>query len=152
MNLSEKSEIFQWPVTHYVFVEKIGPFHETAMRAWQTVREKVPEILKATKILGGMSLYKVSPTMIYRAGFRVDSKPAQLPEGLQYASFAGGKYSRYTLRGSYANLPQASGQVFEMVKKEKIAVRDDWNIENYANDPATTPEDQLITEILIPTK
>jgi effector-binding domain-containing protein len=29
-------------------------------------------------------------------------------------------------------------------------VRDDFAIENYMNDPRVTPEDQLITHILIP--
>jgi len=38
-----------------------------------------------------------------------------------------------------------------MVTEQKIQVRDDFNIENYVNDPKTTPEDQLITEILVPT-
>jgi effector-binding domain-containing protein len=31
-------------------------------------------------------------------------------------------------------------------------VRDDFAIENYMNDPRATPEDQLITHILIPTE
>jgi len=48
-------------------------------------------------------------------------------------------------------LPEASGRVFEMVEEKKIQMRDDFCIENYANDPRTTPEEQLITEILIPT-
>ena len=53
------------------------------------------------------------------------------------------------LTGSYAQLPEASGRVFEIVAEKKIPVRDDYNIENYLNDPRTTPEDQLITEILM---
>jgi hypothetical protein len=28
MNLTEEPEIVNWPETHYVFVEKTGPFHE----------------------------------------------------------------------------------------------------------------------------
>jgi len=31
------------------------------------------------------------------------------------------------------------------------AEREDFFVENYVNDPRTTPEDQLITEILAPT-
>ena len=74
-----------------------------------------------------------------------------LPEGLQYFKFNGGKYSRFVVTGPYSNLPEASGRVFQIVAEQKIGVRDDFNIENYVNDPRTTPEDQLITEILIPT-
>jgi effector-binding domain-containing protein len=55
------------------------------------------------------------------------------------------------LTGSYAQLPEASGRVFEIVAEKKIQMRDAYCIENYANDPRTTPEDQLVTEILIPT-
>jgi DNA gyrase inhibitor GyrI len=38
-----------------------------------------------------------------------------------------------------------------MVSDQKIRPRDDFNIENYVNDPRTTPEAELVTQILIPT-
>jgi effector-binding domain-containing protein len=97
-----------------------------------------------------MSLYKVGPK-IYRAGVSVAAEPKNLPENLRYEKFKGGKYSKFVLTGSYANLPQASGRVFEIVAEKKIQMRDDYCIENYTTDPRTTPEDQLVTEILIPT-
>ena len=97
-----------------------------------------------------MSLYKVGPK-IYRAGVTVAAEPKNLPENVRYEKFKGGKYSKFVLTGSYANLPQASGRVFEIVAEKKIQMRDDYCIENYTNDPRTTPEDQLVTEILIPT-
>jgi hypothetical protein len=37
------------------------------------------------------------------------------------------------------------------VAEKKVALRDDFNIEHYVNDPRTTPEEQLATEILFPT-
>ena len=51
----------------------------------------------------------------------------------------------------YSDLPAASRQVWNMVAEKKIPVRDDYAIENYMNDPRVTPEDQLITHILVPT-
>ena len=36
MNLTEVPEIVTWPEMHYVFMEKIGPFQNTAQQAWQT--------------------------------------------------------------------------------------------------------------------
>ena len=57
---------------------------------------------------------------------------------------------KFVLTGSYSNLPQASGRVFEIVAEKKIQLRDDFCIENYTNDPRTTPEDKLVTEILLP--
>jgi predicted transcriptional regulator YdeE len=150
MKLTEVPEIVTWPETHYVYVEKIGPFQETAPQAWQSLQQLIPRILEQNKITGFTSLYKVAPK-IYRAGVSVSEKPANLPEGMQYTKFNGGKYSRFVLTGAYSNLPQASGRVWEIVSERKIQVRDDYSIENYTNDPRTTPEDQLVTEILIPT-
>ncbi len=152
MQLTENPEISNWPVTHYVFVEKLGPFQETAQKAWQTLHENVAEIAKHNKISGFLSLYKVEPQMLYRAGVAVDSKPESLPAGLKYEKFEGGKYARFVLTGPYSNLPEACGRVFEIVGQSKMPVREDFFIENYVNDPKTTPEDRLITEILIPTK
>ena len=149
MNLTENLEIVTWPETHYVFVEKIGPFMENAGAAWQQAHTFVPALSEHNKITGYTSLYKMGPK-IYRAGFALAAPPQQLPDGLKYEKFAGGKYSRFVLTGPYTDLPQASGRAWA-VAGEKIQVRDDFAVENYVNDPRVTPADQLITEILIPT-
>jgi effector-binding domain-containing protein len=54
------------------------------------------------------------------------------------------------LTGPYSQLPEASRRAFELAKEHKLSLREDFNIENYVNDPRTTPEDQLVTEILFP--
>ena len=150
LKLTEEPEVVTWPETHYVFVEKVGPFQNTAPQAWQEVHPLVPRISEHNKVAGYMSLYKTVPK-IYRAGVAVAAEPKNLPENVRYEKFKGGKYSKFVLTGSYANLPEASGRVFEIVAAKKIQMRDDYCIENYTNDPRTTPEDQLVTEILIPT-
>jgi len=81
----------------------------------------------------------------------VADEPKNLPAGLSFVNFEGGKYSRFVLTGPYSDLPAASGRVFQIVSEKKIQQRDDFCIENYLNDPRTTPEDQLVTEIFIPT-
>ena len=150
IKLTQEPEIVTWPETHYVFIEKIGPFQNTAPQAWQEVHPLVPRISEHNKITGYMSLYKVGPK-IYRAGVSLAAEPKNLPENLRYEKFKGGKYSRFVLTGSYANLPEASRRVFEIVAEKETQMRDDFCIEHYANDPRTTPEDQLVTEILVPT-
>ena len=150
MNLNEHPESVTWPATHYAFVEKIGPFKDTAQQAWQEVRSFSREIATNNKITGAMSLYKMGPK-IYRAGYILAAPPVQLPEGLLYESFTGGKYIRFVLNGSYSNLPEASGRVWAIAAEIKIQLRDDYAIENYLNDPDSTPEDKLVTEILVPT-
>jgi effector-binding domain-containing protein len=149
MNLTETPEIVTWPETHYVFVEKIGPFQNTAPAAWGILHKSVPTISEHNKITGYMSLYKAGPK-IYRAGVSLAAAPQELPEGLVYEKFKGGKYMKFVLSGSYSNLPQASGRVFEIVGEKKMQLRDDYCVENYVNDPRVTPEEKLVTEILLP--
>ncbi len=150
MNLTEEPEIVQWPATHFVYVERVGPFMKTAREAWQDLHALEFLIADTNKITGAMALYRMSPD-IYRAGYILDAAPKALPAGLEYENFAGGKYSKFVLTGSYSNLPQASGRVWQIASKTGIEMRADFAIENYVNDPKTTPEDKLITEILIPT-
>jgi len=150
MNLIEEPEIVNWPETHYVFIEKIGPFMNTAPQAWQEIHRNVAAIAAKNQITGYFSLYKMG-AKVYRAGVSLAAPPVELPQGIQYESFAGGKYSRFVLTGPYSQLPEASGRVWQLADEKKIEQRDDFAIENYVNDPRTTPEEQLITEILVPT-
>jgi DNA gyrase inhibitor GyrI len=150
MNLTETPEIIDWPETQYVFIEKVGPFMQTARQAWQELHALKPLIAECNRIAGAMALYRMKPDT-YRAGFILAGSPERLPGEVSYEKFSGGKYSSFVLTGSYANLPQASGRVWELVSKTGIAVRPDFAIEHYVSDPKTTPEDELITEILIPT-
>lgn len=149
MNLTQVPETVNWPETHYVFLEKSGPFMNTAPQAWTELHRSVPAIAERNQITGYMSLYKVGP-QIYRAGVAVAAVPKDLPEGLGYENFAGGKFSKFVLTGAYSQLGEASRRAFELAKEHKLALRDDFNIENYVNDPRVTPEDQLLTEILFP--
>ncbi len=150
MNLTEGGDIIRWPETHYVFVEKTGPIPKIAPEAWQTALSLAPELAKKNQIAWNMSLYRMNPS-VYRAGFVVSDKPKKVPAGMQYERFGGGRYSRFVLTGSYSDLPAATRRVFELVAQRGIELRSDFNIESYLSDPGTTEEDNLITEILIPT-
>ncbi|MFZ1087065.1 MAG: GyrI-like domain-containing protein [Terracidiphilus sp.] len=150
MNLTTEPQQVNWPETHYVFVEKSGAFMVTAPQAWGEAHSLVPALLQHNEIKGYMSLYKMGPE-IYRAGFSLSAPPVNVPEGLQYTKFNGGKYIRFVLTGPYSNLPDASGRVWAMVSEQKIQLRDDFAIEHYLNDPRITPAEQLVTEILVPT-
>lgn len=147
--LTREPETVNWPETHSVFVEKIGPFQQNAPQAWQEAHQLIPAVAGHNTITGYFSLYKVG-AQIYRAGVSLAAPPVDLPAGMAYEKFSGGKYGRFVLTGSYSNLPEACGRVHDIVANKRIPLRDDWNIENYVNDPRVTPEDQLITEILFP--
>jgi effector-binding domain-containing protein len=151
VQLSETPDVVTWPEKYYVFIEKVGPFQINAPQAWQEFHQKTSAIAEHNTITGYFSLYKVDK-QVYRAGVSVAAKPKNLPSGVEYEKFEGGKYGRFILTGSYSQLPEACGRAFEIVRERKIPVRDGYNIENYVNDPRTTPEDELITEIMFPTK
>lgn len=150
MSLNEHPEIVTWPEMHYVFVEKVGPFMESAGKAWEEAHRLVPALSENNQITGYMALYKMGPK-IYRAGFSISGPPVKLPEGLKYEQVHGGKFVRFELTGSYDQLPKVSGRAWEIVGEKKLEVRDDFAIENYVNDPRTMPPEQLITHILVPT-
>lgn len=151
MGLNEKHDSLNFPATHYVYIEKVGPFQETAPKAWQELFPLKEMIAEQNQITGAFAMYKVEE-QIYRAGFSIAAAPAGvLPGAAKYTHFEGGPYIRFVLMGSYMQLPKACGRVFEIVKKEAIETTDSFYLENYCNDPHTTPEDQLRTEILVPT-
>jgi predicted transcriptional regulator YdeE len=150
MKLTEDPEIVHWAETHYVFVEKTGPFMSIAPQAWQELHRNMPELAAKNQVGGFMSLYN-GGAGIYRAGVSLAAPPVELPAALQYEKFSGGKYSRFVLTGPYSDLPQASGRVWQLASEKQIPVREDFAIESYLNDPRTTAEAELITEILVPT-
>ena len=149
MNLTEDPTLVAWPSTHYLFVEKVGPFMSTAPLAWKELHSLIPDIASANQITGYLSLYKMPD--IYRAGVSLAAEPKTIPPGTAYEHFSGGRYSRFVLTGPYENLGRASGRVWEIVGEKKIPLRDDYAIENYVTDPRVTAAEDLITEILVPT-
>lgn len=58
------------------------------------------------------------------------------------------------MTGSYAFLPEACGKVFEYAEENSVKpdLEGQFFVEYYVNSPATTPEEELITEILVPIK
>jgi DNA gyrase inhibitor GyrI len=149
MKLTETPEYVNWPPTHYVFVEKTGPIPNNAPLAWQEFQQSLPQLKSSATVTGFLSVYNMHDRL-YRAGVSVAAKPAKVPESLRYEFLAGGKYARFVRTGPYSDLPQATGRVVEIVSRKKIPLRNDYHIEHYVNDPSTTPEDKLVTEILFP--
>lgn len=139
----------EFPALHYVFIEKRGSIPQNAPQAWNELHAKLAAIAEHNTITAYLSLYRMEEG-IYRAGVGMAVPPQQLPAGLTYERFAGGRYRKFVLRGSYVQLGPATGQAVRMMQESGSRLRNDFNIEHYVNDPRSTPEDQLITEILFP--
>jgi effector-binding domain-containing protein len=149
--LTLESEPVQFPAMHYVFIEKQGSIPANAGLAWTELHANIPAISEHNHVTGYMSLYKMDEG-IYRAGVALDADPQQLPAGLSYEEFSGGKYTRFVLIGPFTELQPATAQATKTIRDIGAPLRDDFNIEHYVTDPRTTPEDQLLTHILFPIK
>jgi AraC-like DNA-binding protein/DNA gyrase inhibitor GyrI len=156
INLSPKHDMVSRPALHYVFLQKTGPYGEVAPASWNEFFRLQGGAIRPEEIrgvLGRSAVDKDKPgeeAMIYQAGFAVAAKPAAIPKGLQYREIKAGKYARFLLTGSYSQISPAFSQVFRNLSENSVALREDYCVENYLNDPRNTPEEQLVTEILVP--
>jgi len=156
MNLTSNPEMVTRPTTHYVFLQRQGPFAEIAPPTWEAMFPLLANQVEQNNIVEFLGLSGIDRTkpgedaMIYQAGVAVKQAPGAGLKGLQYRKIEGGKYARFLLIGPYSQIWAAFDQVFKTMAEKKIALREEFCIENYLNDPKVTPEDQLQTEILIP--
>ncbi len=150
LNLNAQKKI--WPVSHYLFLEKTGPFMETAPKCWQEFRAIIDPLLPELKMKSMASLYKINPEMVYRAGVMLEEKPDFEIPGLRYELFEGGTYLNYLFKGNYSEIPEACGKVFDDLHTKRIEMAHNWGIENYLSNPEKTPPDENLVEILIPVK
>jgi len=155
MNLSAEFQPVSRPLTHYVFLEKHGPFAEVAPPLWNDLlpllgkldQKQVREYLG----LSGIDKSKTGEdTMTYQAGVALTQVPDKLPDGLQRRAIKAGNYARFLLIGPYSHIWMAFDRIFKALAEKGVSLRPEFCIENYLNDPRVTPEDKLETELLIP--
>lgn len=161
LNLTSEPKITTFQPTVFLYLEKTGPFMNTAMPAWQ-------EFMAATKDIIDRKIVETNATrtridhskkgddaFVLQAGMLLKSKPETVPAGLQVRTLDTGKFASFILTGSYAQLPAAYPAAFERVAKAGLNLRNDFCLERYLNDFCTTDyantkEEDLKTEILIP--
>ena len=155
MNLSAEFEPVSRPLTHYVFLEKHGPFAEVAPPLWNDLlpllgkldQQQVREYLGLSGIDKNRS---GEDTMIYQAGVALAQEPNKLPDGLRHRAIKAGHYARFLLIGPYSHIWMAFDRIFKTLSEKRVTLRAEFCIENYLNDPRVTPEEQLQTQLLVP--
>lgn len=155
MNLSAEFEPVHRPLTHYLFLEKRGPFAEVAPPLWNDLMPLLGKLERQhiREYLGLSGIDKSrrgEDTMIYQAGVALAEMPDTLPGGLHHRTIKAGNYARYLLTGPYSHVWAAFDHIFKALPAKRVSVRPEFCIENYLNDPRVTPEDQLQTELLVP--
>jgi AraC family transcriptional regulator len=155
MNLTTKLETVTRPLTHFVFLETQGPFPEVAPPLWDRLLPIVQQLdqqqIREYLGLSGIDKSKAGEeSMIYQAGVGLAFEPGKLSDGLRSRVVKSGKYARFSLTGPYTQIWIAFDWIFKTLAENKVALRPEFCIENYLNDPRATPEDQLRTELLVP--
>lgn len=155
VNLTAEFESVVRPLTHYVFLEKRGPFAEVAPPLWNDLARIIQQLdqRQVREYLGvsGMDKSKSGEdAMIYQAGVSLAQLPGDLPARLQQRSIRSGKYARFLLTGPYTQIWPAFDLIFKTLAEAKATLRPEFCIENYLNDPRETPEADLKTELLVP--
>lgn len=156
VQLSPTPEVITRPATPFVYLQVRGPFEQTAHKAWHTFWERAGGMLPREDITDMLGLSLIDPSKlgdeayVYQAGVALKAKPERIPEGLDVREIARGRYARYLLTGSYAQLGEAFPLAISLLSKFGLRDRDDFCIERYLNTPADTPEEKLMTELLIP--
>lgn len=149
MPLNEVPEEVHLPEAHYVHVQKTGPFQEVVYACWVEFMGKVSQLPSDVKVDSNFALYKPAES-IYCAGAGVSAEPLSLPEGLAHLLFEGGKYCCFSHLGAYSDLSQSRDRVLELIKEQDIATREGFFVQRYANSPDSTPEEALVTHIMVP--
>ncbi|MBI3436711.1 MAG: GyrI-like domain-containing protein [Proteobacteria bacterium] len=156
LDLTAAPDIIALQPAPFLYLEKVGPFQKFAPLAWKEFWAIAGGKIDHDQIAAMLALSLIDETktgdaaFVYQAGLLLKAKPTTLPEGLRLRQLAAGKYARFVLTGSYAQLSTAYPKAFSIVAESKYRFRPDFCIEKYLNDPSTTPQDQLQTEILIP--
>jgi AraC family transcriptional regulator len=156
VNLTSNFEIVTRPVTRYIYLERQGPFAEIAPGTWNDMLRVMFSQFDHGQIAEFLGLSTIDKSklgeeaLIYQAGVGLKAAPARAVKGLQYKKISAGKYARFLLKGPYSHVWVAFNEIFKTLSQKEVALRQEFCIENYLNDPKITPEDQLLTELLVP--
>jgi effector-binding domain-containing protein len=88
----------------------------------------------------------------FQAAVPIESAPANPPRGdLAIGKSPSGKALKFVHRGSYDSMDSTYEAITNHLDEKRLEAKDLF-IEEYASDPVTTPEDQLVITVLVPIK
>ena len=131
-----------------------GPFAETAPGVWERLFASVDLAAHTTDTTEFLGLSRVedrvgkSPRNVYHAAFTVE-EALEIP-GCETVPVQGGHYLRWVLKGPHRNIWPAFHRVLRLANESTHALREAPCLEIYLNNPAMTPEPELLTELLVP--
>lgn len=156
INFTTTFEVVELPDRPFLYVEKKGPFMQTAPVAWQEFWAACGPYIQQLPVdqMAGLSYINPNKTddtrFVYEAGFFLKELPKNIPGHVLLRDFKSGKYAKFLLTGAYDQLSKAYPLAFEILNNNGTKLRDDFCAEIYLNTPQDTPTAELKTEILIP--
>lgn len=155
LNLSQEPQIIERPETTILFHESTGGrFEEIAPPVWEDflrTLENGKQDLSQSEFLGVSSVDQ-SESHCYKAAITVPSNVEINLPSLKRETLVKSKYAKFILKGSYDGVWPAFDFAFKKLNEMGLELADLPCLENYINDPRETPEEELLTEILIPVK
>ncbi|MGK0180038.1 MAG: DNA gyrase inhibitor GyrI [Nitrospinales bacterium] len=140
-----------------LFIVKGEKFNEIAVLVWDDflkLLEKSGQDLSESKFMGISLISEEGETdnHIYKAAVSYPPKKNLAFNSLTKEILPTSKYAIFLLKGSYQGIWKAFDFAFKKINDSKYEFSQAPCLENYINDPSITPEDELLTEILIPIK
>ena len=155
LNMSTEIEVITRPMTNYWALESKGEdFKDIAPDIWQKFL-KVLEVEKqdvSQSEFMGVGFINEDKHCVYRAAVSEKEGHEMKFDGLVKCQLPETKYAKFLLKGSFDQIWPAVNKAFELVDQSQYEFTKEPCLENYLNDPAITPEEDLLTEILIPIK
>jgi effector-binding domain-containing protein len=88
----------------------------------------------------------------FQAAVPLSEAPANAPRGdLAVGKSPAGKALKFVHRGSYDSMDSTYEAITNHLDEKRLEAKDLF-IEEYATDPVTTPEDQLVINVIVPIK
>jgi AraC family transcriptional regulator len=137
----------------YSYHAKDANFRDAAQVAWQEFLQIIPTItedLSQSEFLGVGEM--VNDTCSYRAAISIPTNKDAQVDKLNRVVIPKSRYAKFLLKGSYDGVWFAFDKAFKFINESEHEIGEAPSLEVYLNDPSTTPEDELLTEILIPIK
>jgi len=146
------------PERKIALVRETGPYFESAERAWKTLcgwAGPLGLIGPATQLIG---IGHDDPSVTAPEAIRYDAaitldREVQPPAPITLGTLPGGDYAVVTHQGPYEKLEDTYKTVMgQWLPQSGRELRNSPSFEAYRNDPATTPPQELLTDVHIPLK
>ncbi|HUJ77294.1 MAG TPA: AraC family transcriptional regulator [bacterium] len=157
LDISKEPAIRERTEVPFIYVRRLGRVEEEAPNAWAELHrliwpaKLVPPDCQFIGACWDNGSQVEESRLRYDAGVVVPRLPEKLPAGLLGGVFPGGRFAAFRYRGTYKYIAAAFEQICAgWVARSGVALRQGPWPEIYLNRPGEVPEEDLLTELLVP--